>query len=158
LAPARPSTGESYLVTDPLVVMCAANSWTGTARTDRHITNELARYARILWVQPQVSALRARRLTPALVPVTDRVTRLDVTALPAFTRPGVRHTTAPLVRAQIAWALRKLGATPTAVVTFHPLDLLGRWGDGVVNAFYCTDDFLSGADLMNLDVEAVRRS
>jgi glycosyltransferase involved in cell wall biosynthesis len=59
-------------------------------------------------------------------------------------------TTAALVRLQARWALRRLGIRPFAVVASYPGDLLGYWGDDVVNVFYGTDDYVAGAELMGL--------
>ena len=70
--------------------------------------------------------------------------------MPGLTRPGIRMTTAALVRRQTRWALRRLGIQPFAVVATYPGDLLGYWGGDVVNVFYGTDDYVAGAELMGL--------
>ena len=76
-------------------------------------------------------------------------------ALPGLTRPGIRITTAPLVRAQVRWALRQRGIRPFAVVAGYLEDLLGRWGDAV-NVIYSTDDHVAGAELMGLSADRIR--
>jgi teichuronic acid biosynthesis glycosyltransferase TuaH len=159
------STDERRHMDAPLVVVCAVNRWTGTARTDRHIATHLTRYARVLWVDPPVSPVtRAedrfgapRTALPRLVPAAPGLTRLMTVAPPFFTRRGIRLLTPPLVRGQIRWALRRLAATPAAVVAFSASDLLGRWGDGVVDVLYANDDYLAGAELMRISRGDVAR-
>ena len=118
----------------------------------------MACHARILWVDPPVSPVTAalRRsatpysLRPEISVVTRRITRLTPKAMPGLSRPGMRVTTAALVRLQTRWALRRLGVRPFAVVATYPGDLLGYWGSNVVNVFYGTDDYVAGAELMGL--------
>ena len=116
----------------------------------------MAAYARILWVDPAASSWRtvarrhgARTVRPVLAEVTDRITRLTPVAFPGPTRLGVRVTTPALVRAQVRWAVRRLGIQPSAVVMAHLGDLLGGWGDSVNNVLYGTDDYVAGAELMS---------
>jgi teichuronic acid biosynthesis glycosyltransferase TuaH len=136
----------------------AGVSWDGIRGTDRHMVTAMACHARILWVDPPVSLATAalRRsathysLRPEISVVTRQVTRLTPKAMPALSRPGMRVTTATLVRLQTRWALRRLGIQPFAVVATYPGDLLGYWGGNVVNVFYGTDDYVAGAELMGL--------
>jgi len=144
--------------TDHYVVWAAGVSWDGIRGTDRHMVTAMACHARILWVDPPVSPVTAalRRsathysLRPEISVVTRRITRLTPKALPGLSRPGMRVTTAALVRLQTRWALRRLGIRPFAVVATYPGDLLGYWGGNVVNVFYGTDDYVAGAELMGL--------
>jgi len=132
--------------------------------TDRRLTGELERYARILWVDPPVSlatpACRrfgaARTVRPVLRVMSDKLTRLTPTALPGMHRFGVRATTTPLLRAQVRWALRRTGITPFAVITTGLQEVLGGWGSGVVSALHGTDDYVAGADLMGMPAARVR--
>ena len=64
-------------------------------------------------------------------------------------------TTAPLLRAQVSWALRRRGIRPFAVVAGYLDDLLGYWGDAV-NVVYSTDDHVAGAELMGLSADRIR--
>jgi glycosyltransferase involved in cell wall biosynthesis len=131
--------------------------WDGIPGTDREMAIAMTRYAPVLWVDPQISVVTRARLggqvtggiAPSLSQVADRITRLTPVALPGLTRPGIRATTAPLLRAQVRWALRRLGVRPSAVVAGYLEDVLGRW-DGAVNVLYCTDDYVAGASLMGL--------
>ena len=137
--------------------------WDGIPGTDREMAIAMTRYARVLWVDPQISVVTRARMggqaaggiTPSLSEVADRITRLTPVALPGLTRPGVRATTAPLLRAQVRWALRRLGVRPSAVVAGYLEDVLGRW-DGAANVLYCTDDYVAGASLMGLSARRLR--
>ena len=147
------------------LVWMAAVSWDGIRGTDRHMATAMASHTRILWVDPPVSPVTAalRRsatrysLRPEISVVNRQVTRLTPKAMPGLSRPGVRVTTAALVRLQTRWALRRLGIQPFAVVATYPRDLLGYWGGNVVNVFYGTDDYVAGAELMGLASQYQRR-
>ena len=140
------------------LVWMAGVSWDGIRGTDRHMVTAMACHARILWVDPPVSPVTAalRRsatrysLRPEISVVNRQVTRLTPKVMPGLSRPGIRVTTTALVRLQTRWALRRLGIQPFAVVATYPGDLLGYWGDNVVNVFYGTDDYVAGAELMGL--------
>jgi glycosyltransferase involved in cell wall biosynthesis len=146
-----------------LLVWIAPVSWDGIPGTDRAMATEMTRYARVLWVDPPVSAVTPARLRgdikggirPSLSAAGDGITRLTPVALPGLSRPGVRATTAPLLRAQISWALRRLRIRPAAVVAGYLDDVLGRW-DGAVNVLYVTDDHVAGAGLMGLSADRLR--
>ncbi|MGH3122904.1 MAG: hypothetical protein ACRDND_18035, partial [Streptosporangiaceae bacterium] len=137
--------------------------WDGIPGSDRRLAMAMTRHAQVLWVDPQLSMVTPARLrgqvsgglTPSLSEPAPGITRLATVALPGLTRPGVRATTAPLLRAQIGWALRRLGVRPSAVVSGYLEDVLGRW-DPAVNVLYCTDDHVAGAGLMGLSAERLR--
>jgi len=141
----------------PSLVWMAPVPWDGIPGSDRQLALAMTRHARVLWVDPPVSALTPARvggevgggLLPSLSEAADRITRLTTVALPGLSRPGIRATTAPLQRAQVRWALRKLGIRPAAVVAGNTEDVLGRQA-GAVNVLYCTDDLVAGAALMGL--------
>ena len=145
------------------LVWIAPISWDGIPGTDRAMATEMTRYARVLWVDPPVSAVTPARLRgdigggilPSLSAAGDGITRLTPVALPGLSRPGVRATTAPLLRAQISWALRQLRIQPAAVVAGYLEDVLGRW-DGAVSVLYVTDDHVAGAGLMGLSADRLR--
>jgi teichuronic acid biosynthesis glycosyltransferase TuaH len=143
----------------PLLVMVSGKPWDGVRGADRHLTDQLVRRFRVLWVDPPVSPATpaehrpgvGRLLRPMLAAAGPGVVRLTPVVLPGLTRPGIRATTWPLVRAQLRWALRRLGERPHAVVVCSFDDVLGRWGEGVVDVLYGTDDWVAGAELMGLD-------
>lgn len=126
---------------------------------DRHMATELTRYARVLWVDPPVSPVRAagHRMTPAFAAVSDRLIRLTPAALPGPSRPGIRLAMPALLRAQIGRAVRRAGGPPSAVVATYLSGVLGGWGPGAVNVLYGTDDYVAGAGLMGLSRGRLRK-
>jgi teichuronic acid biosynthesis glycosyltransferase TuaH len=121
----------------------------------------MSSYARILWVDPPSSPVsrnrNSRHVRPILDDVTEKIVRLRPTAFPGFGRPGIRASTPLLVRAQVRWAVRKLGFRAEAVVMLYPGELLGGWGGHVTNVMYGTDDYVAGAALMRVSDRRVRR-
>jgi teichuronic acid biosynthesis glycosyltransferase TuaH len=145
------------------VIWLSGQSWDCVSGSDRNMAVALSQIARILWIDAPLSpANRARDrvgyppLRPRIYHLSDRITRLSTLALPGLTRPGVRATTASVVRAQISWAIRHLGYKPAAVVMGYLGDLLGGWGDGVVNVLYGTDDWVAGAELTGVSARHLR--
>jgi teichuronic acid biosynthesis glycosyltransferase TuaH len=145
---------------DGRYVVWVANMLWEEPGADRRIVTELTRHANILWVDPPVTLATssqgrhraARTVRPILTELDDHVTRLTPTAVPGMHRIGVRITTDPLVRAQVRWALRRIGIQPFAVVATTLRDLQGRWGPSTVSALHGTDDYVAGANLMRLPV------
>jgi teichuronic acid biosynthesis glycosyltransferase TuaH len=139
------------------LVWIAPVPWDGIPGTDWQMASAMTRHANVLWVDPPLSVVTPARLsgenagglTPSLSAPAPGITRLSTVALPGLTRPGVRATTAPLLRAQIRWALRRLRVQPSAVVSGYLDDVLGRW-DPALSVLYCTDDHVAGAGLMGL--------
>ena len=157
------ATGQ--IVPRRLLVWSAGVSWDAVAGTDRHMATALCEFADVLWVDPPLSPVTparfagsARRVPwPNLQPIASNMLRLTPKALPFHSRYAVWRTTWPLVRAQIRWALTKLKRRPHAIIAAHLDNVLGEWGTGVVNVLYGTDDFVSGASLMKLDVDREAR-
>jgi teichuronic acid biosynthesis glycosyltransferase TuaH len=143
------------------IVWIAGQSWDRDGGTHRDMATALAKYGHILYVDPPASPLTRdsnRRIAKlVLVEAADRITRLRPVALPGFSRPGVRATTSLLVRAQLRWAMRKLGIHPSAVVVLNLGTLLGGWGKDVTNVLFGTDDYVAGAQLMRISPGHVRR-
>jgi teichuronic acid biosynthesis glycosyltransferase TuaH len=148
------------------LVWIAAASWDGIPGADWPMARAMTRYARVLWVDPPISAATpARRrgdigggiggILPSLSAVEPDITRLTPVALPGLTRPGIHATTAPLLRAQIRWALRRLRIRPAVVVAGNFEDVLGRW-NGAVNVLYISDDYIAGAGLMRVSASRLR--
>lgn len=108
-------------------------------------------------MSPVTRGRPGRAFRPALGVVTDRIVRLAPVVLPGFTRLGVRLATPALVRAQVRWALGRLGIRPRAVVMLYLGGLLGGWGAGVTNVMYGTDDYVAGARLMRVSAGHLRR-
>jgi teichuronic acid biosynthesis glycosyltransferase TuaH len=146
------------------LVWISGVSWDGNPGPDRLMASAMTRHASIVWVDPPVSPLTSARrrfgavsaLRPVITAVNDRVIRLTPAAFPGLSRPVIRLTTAPLVCAQVRWVLRRTGIRPIAVVATHLEEVLGMWGDGVVNVLWGTDDYVSGAGLMGLSASRLR--
>ena len=108
----------------PLLVVCAGTPWDAVPGSDRRMTDELLRYARVLWVDPEFSVVTrpelrqgtGRRLRPSMDEPVPGLYRLKPVAPPLHTRPPVRPASRMLVRAQIDQALRRLGERPYAVL------------------------------------------
>ena len=150
---------------DHHLIWMAGVSWDGIRGTDSHLATAMARHARILWVDPPVSPVTPARLRnassrsfrPRISVVDNQVVRLTPVASPGLSRPGVRATTALLVRRQVRWALHRLNIRPYAVVATYLADLLGYWGRDVVDVLYGTDDYVAGAELMGLSARHLQR-
>jgi teichuronic acid biosynthesis glycosyltransferase TuaH len=150
---------------DPQVIWISGQSWDRYAGTHRNMAAAMAKYARILWVDPPVSPATTanhrhgavRTIRPVLARATERITRLTPVALPGLSRAGVRVTTPVFVRAQVKWAARRLNLRPSAVIMAYLGDLLGGWGEGAINVLYGTDDYVAGAGLMGLPVHHLRK-
>ncbi|RSM84336.1 hypothetical protein DMH04_21850 [Kibdelosporangium aridum] len=149
----------------PLVVVASGVTWDGVKGSERQLAESLTRHADVLWVDPPVSPVTPERFRgkagrmwrPRLRPLAPRIARLTPVGPPGWTRPGIRSLTWPMVRAQIGWALRKSRRRPDVFIACTQHDLLGRWGDRVVDVLYGTDDWVAGASLMNQDAHFVLR-
>lgn len=144
-----------------LVVVASGVTWDGVKGSERQLAESLTRHAGVdvLWVDPPVSPVTPARFRgdskrmwrPVVRRVAPGIVRLTPVGPPGWTRPGVRSVTWPLVRAQIAWVLRKRRAD--VFVACHQHDLLGRWD--AFDVLYGTDDWVAGAALMNQDADFV---
>jgi teichuronic acid biosynthesis glycosyltransferase TuaH len=140
-----------------------ASSWGGIPGTGRLLAEAMTPHADVLFVDRPVSPLTSarqrgdlgRRMHPALTSAGDRMIRLSPVAMPGLSRPGIRSSTGPLVRAQLRWALRRTGFHPDAVVTTQLEVLPGRL-DGALGVLYATDDYVAGAELMGVSADWLR--
>jgi teichuronic acid biosynthesis glycosyltransferase TuaH len=147
---------------DSCIVWMANKQWDDFS-VDRSLAAELSRHTPILWVDAPLSAATSarrrygakRRLGPVLSELPGGIARLTPAALPGLTRPGVRLTTAPLVRAQVGWALRRTGRPARMVVATTFGGVLGWRGTPAV--LYATDDYVAGAGLMRAPEGWLRR-
>jgi teichuronic acid biosynthesis glycosyltransferase TuaH len=157
--------GDPLVDQDSYLIWLAGVPWDGIPGTDRHLATALARHTPIMWVDPPISPISSARsghktwqsLRPLLEVIEDRFVRLTPIALPGFTRRGVRSTTPMLTRAQVRWAVRRLGIRPFAVVATYLSGVLGYLGGDLVNVLYGTDDYVAGAELMGLSTAHQRR-
>ena len=143
------------------LIWLSGQTWDCVTGSDRSMAVALSEHAPLLWVDAPASPVTRSvsgytqmlaHTQPRIHRLSDRITRLTTVALPGMTRPGVRSTTPRMVRAQIKWAMRQLQIEPAAVIMGYLGDLLGGWGDGVVNVLYGTDDWVAGAQLTGMSV------
>lgn len=148
-----------------LIVVCAGTSWDGVTYAVKHIAQRLTAYAPVLYVDPPLSSIRARR-TPALVGsvhepplrlIEPGLARLSPIVNPGWSRGGLRDIARMLHRRAIRRAVDALGARPRAVMAACTYDVL----DAVpadVRVFYATDDYAAGSALMGVSHRWVERT
>jgi hypothetical protein len=90
--------------TTPYLVWLGAARWDGIPDTDRRMADEMARYIRVLLIDPQSSVVTSARrhgtirggIKPVLSEVSEQITHLSPVALLGLSRTGIRGNTAPL--------------------------------------------------------------
>jgi teichuronic acid biosynthesis glycosyltransferase TuaH len=150
---------------DDVVIVIAATSWDGIWMSERHLALRLADQVPVLWVDPPMSRLTARRnphlrqglAQPRLRPVAPGLWRLTPVTIPGPSRRGLRILANAQVRRAVRKAVRSLRVRRVrAVIVASLVDLLG-----VVPAertmLYGTDDWVAGAELMGLNRAALER-
>jgi teichuronic acid biosynthesis glycosyltransferase TuaH len=151
---------------DGLIVLAASTPWGGHGLPDLAVAKSLTRYAPVLYVDPPISPITARR-HPQLAAsaheqelrrVDDRVMRLTPRVPPAKERPGMKTLVDLLTRRAMRRAVDRLGRpTVRAVVvsSFNPL--FGACGEDL-RVFYAEDDYVAGAALMGIAPKRLRRA
>ena len=137
-----------------LLVYCAGTAWDGTRGTDRHMAEQLTRYAPLLYVDPPLSAHRARGIRALCgvgldkpTVVMPRLARLSPVATPAQSRSGVWRITEGLLRRALRTTTAQLGGDVHAVVAATSADVLGACGERC-RVLYGTDDLVAGSELL----------
>lgn len=148
--------------TDGLIVLCAANNWDDVRLSDRPLAEALAKHRPVLYVDPPLSHMTARRnprlatsvRRPRLHRYHDRLWRLTPVVTPWVYRAPVVPLTRLLTRGYLRRALRRLqpvGSHGSAVVsTWLDVDVFDLVPDGA-HAYWVQDDVASGAALWGLD-------
>lgn len=147
-----------------LVVLCAGTSWDGNRFPDQHIAERLAQYAPVLYVDPPLSPLTARRHPhlaaslqgPRLRRIGPSLARLTPLVPPGKERPGMKALTTALTRRAVRRAAGRLGGEVHAVVIASLEPMFGTCGEAV-KVLYGTDDFVAGAELMGVPSARLRR-
>jgi teichuronic acid biosynthesis glycosyltransferase TuaH len=149
---------------DGLIVMIAGTSWDGIWHSERHVAMHLAERRRVLWVDPQMSAMTALRdrsnlkaLREArLREVAPNIVRLTPVTVPGVSRPVLRDIALRQAQRAVRRAVRDLGATVHTTIVASLNDMLDAVPTGQ-RVFYGTDDFVAGAKLMGTDAAWLER-
>ena len=103
-----------------LVVVCAGTSWDGVTFAVKHIARQLTAYAPVLYVDPPLPSIRARRgqalegtlREPPLRLIEPGLARVTPIVNPGRSRCGLREVARVLQRRAIRKAVDALGARP----------------------------------------------
>jgi teichuronic acid biosynthesis glycosyltransferase TuaH len=146
---------------DGLLVLCAANNYDGIKLHDQHMAERLAALRPVLYVDPPMSLLTARRnpvaakslVGPRLRLQAPRMARLTPVVAPFPSRPGMTMLTTILVRRLLRRAVARLGGDVAATISAWPLNpVLGSCGERV-KVYWAQDDFVGGAALLGLNAD-----
>lgn len=149
---------------DGVVVICAGTSWDGIWFPEKHVALRLSRRVPVLWVDPPLSRVGARRSPelagsvrrPHLRLVQPGLARFTPVVPPAAHRPGMRVLTEWLTRRGVGRATRRLGGRAAALVMASPDVYFGAAREALP-VLFATDDFVAGAELMGEDARWLRR-
>lgn len=151
---------------DGLIVICATTRWDGNRLLDQHMAMELAKYAPVLYVDPAVSRVGARRnpaaaaalAEPRLRLVSPRIARLSVVAPPGHQRRLIKPLSLGVSRRRIRRAVAALGSSRVHAVIVPSLNpMFGLFGERF-RVFYAKDDYVAGAALMGVSAASLRRA
>jgi glycosyltransferase involved in cell wall biosynthesis len=144
-----------------LIVLCAANNWDTVKLADRHMAEQLAAHAPVLYVDPPIShltrlnnpALAASLERPRLRVVAPRLARFTPLAAPKPMHPRMLPLTNRLVRHQLRSATRRLGGDVQAVIsTWLFVDAYGVCGEQR-RVYWWQDDPVGAAGLWGASAE-----
>jgi glycosyltransferase involved in cell wall biosynthesis len=152
--PRRPDTREPARLSGR-DILCFSHDWNGDPLSKTHLMRLLARDNRVLWVNSigyrAPTASRAdvgrafRKLAAAATPLRTVEPNLHVLsplAIPAYGSGAIRRLNTALLRAQVRWAMRRLGFRKPMNWTFNPAASLvaGSLGEDVL-IYYCVDEY-----------------
>lgn len=147
-------------------MVCGSASWDLPVRlAEHHVALQLTAWCHVLFVDPPVSMLGARRRPelsrslegPRLRWLSPRLARLTPLVAPGKDRPGLSSLTAPLTRRALRQAARSLpGAVRAVILTLPHHDLFGACGEQR-RVYWAKDDHQQGASLYSLPSARLRR-
>ncbi len=146
-----------------IIVLRAANDYSGPRFADQQIAEALAQLHPVLYVDPPTSIvsrrrhpeLRASYQEPKLRRIAPNLTRLSVSALPGMERPGMATVTSALTARAIRQTLRRLGARRIALIETSPLaPVMGKCGESL-HVYWAQDDYVGLAELLGLSEKRV---
>ena len=154
---------------DDLVVICAANSYSGIKLADQHLAEQLSKLAPVLYVDPPVSLLTPLKNRQAASLIGESrlslqapgLARLTPVVEPFPTRRALTAVTAAIVRLYLGRAVAQLGSNRVrAVITGWPhCPVFGTCREEV-SVYWAQDDFVGGAALLGFNaghLESVER-
>lgn len=148
-----------------IVVVPAANNWDGVRFHDRQLAENLTEFAPVLYVDPPISLISARRRPeyasllkePRLRIVAPRLARLTPVVLPGMERPGMATVTRLLMARAIRRAARQLGGNVATVLESSVLvPVAGLCGEDR-KIYWAQDDFVGSAELLGLSATRIAR-
>ena len=143
---------------DAIIVLRAANNYSGPRFADQQLAEALAAMHPVLYVDPASSVVSRRRhpelrdayAEPKLRPIAPNLTRLSPSALPGMERPGMAAVTSALTARAIRHSARELGARRIALLDTSPLaPVMGRCGESL-RVYWAQDDYAGLAELVGL--------
>ncbi len=143
------------------LVYLAGVAWDDVRGSDYHLARRLSEHLNVLWVDPPKSWLADRRkgadtaLIPRVRVVAERIVRVTTSMPAAPSRPGIRIAAALHEHVWVRWALRRQGWRAAATLVSSPEPRSARWA-ARPRAYYATDDFVAGADLIHMDADRLR--
>jgi teichuronic acid biosynthesis glycosyltransferase TuaH len=153
----RPDAADGW---NDLVVVCAANNYSGIKLADQHFAEQLSKLVPVLYVDPPISLLtplKNRRAASLMGESRLRIqspglARLTPVVEPFPTRRGLTGITAAIVRRYLRRAVAELGSSRVrAVITGWPhCPVFGACREEV-SVYWAQDDFVGGAALLGFN-------
>ena len=151
---------------ETFIVFCAANNYDGIRLADQHMADQLRVLHQVLYVDPPLSHISARRSIesarsldgPRLRTIAPGLTRFTPVVAPFHSRPWMRRVTELTVRYLLRKAVRAIGGDVRAVISAWPAyDVFGSCDKGV-RVYWAQDDFVGGAKLLGVNPSMLDRS
>jgi teichuronic acid biosynthesis glycosyltransferase TuaH len=148
------------------VVIVGATVWNSTHLSDQEIARHLSAWIPVLYVDPPVSHLTARRVPavaaslagPRLRMEGPRLARTTPVVPPGKSRPVMREVTGVLLRRHLRATVASLGGGRVrAMIAMTPDHRVLGSCDEDISVHWVKDDYVAGADLLGLPAGRVRR-
>jgi teichuronic acid biosynthesis glycosyltransferase TuaH len=146
-----------------LIVLHAANNYSGPRLHDQQLAESLAKIHPVLYVDPATSIVSRRRhpelrpsyQEPELRTIAPNLMRLSPTALPGMLRPGMAAVTRALTARTIRRTLRRLDVKRFALIEASPLgSVMGMCGESL-HVYWAQDDYVGLAQLLGFSERRV---
>jgi teichuronic acid biosynthesis glycosyltransferase TuaH len=161
-APAGPAPPARW---DDLVVLVGSTVWESTHLADQEIARHLSQHLPVLYVDPPVSRMTARRVAavaqtlegPRLRFETPTLARSTPLVLPGKSRPLMHAVTGALLRRHVRETAAVLGEHVRAVITMSPMHRVLGVCHEPLSVHWVKDDYRSGAGLIGQPERRVGR-